>query len=65
MNIKKIREKLHYTQLEFAQLIGVHISAVNFWEMKKFKPSPKHTRKIIELLEAKGFKESDFLDNSN
>jgi len=64
MDIKKVRKKLHYTQAEFAGKIGVAVASVNYWEMKKFKPSPKHIRKIIELLEAKGFKEEDFLDNN-
>ncbi len=37
--IKKFRKDLELTQVELAELLGVHFSTVNRWENEKWKPS--------------------------
>lgn len=48
--IKELRLKLLYTQSEFAKIIGVSITTIQFWEYDKKKPSMRNLRKINDLI---------------
>lgn len=45
--IKYIRNELHVSQTELANILGVSFATVNRWENGHFKPSLKIQRKII------------------
>lgn len=47
--IKKLREELVLSQVEFAELLGVSFSTVNRWEKGYHEPTIKIKRKINEL----------------
>jgi DNA-binding XRE family transcriptional regulator len=49
LNIKEIRALMGLTQSEFAQEVGVSLSAVRLWERGETKPKLKYALKIIEL----------------
>lgn len=48
MTIKELREKKEMTQQEFAERLGVSMSAVRTWE--KGRSPSKSTRKLIRLV---------------
>lgn len=48
--IKELRLKLLYTQSEFAKIIGVSKTTIQFWEYNKKKPSMRNLRKINDLI---------------
>lgn len=47
--VKKLRDKLIMTQMEFATYLGVSFQSVNRWEAGTHKPTTKIKRKIVEL----------------
>jgi putative transcriptional regulator len=47
--IKKLREKLILSQIEFASLLGISYTTVSRWESGKHEPTIKMKRKIIDL----------------
>ena len=47
--VKDLRERLHLTQEQFAQKIGVTYSTVNHWENGKRVPQPFLVRRLLEL----------------
>lgn len=47
--IIKLREKMIFTQTEFAQLLGVSFATVNRWETGKHEPTIKMKRKLKAL----------------
>lgn len=47
--IIKLREKMIFTQTEFAQLLGVSFATVNRWEAGKHEPTIKMKRKLKAL----------------
>ncbi len=49
--IKDLRARLHLTQEQFAQKVGVTYSTVNNWENGKRIPLPFLIRRLIELKE--------------
>lgn len=56
MNIKEIRVKALLTQEEFAEEIGVSISAVRKWEIGERCPSLKQQRKLLEFCKKRKIK---------
>ena len=48
--IKELRKKMTFSQIEFAQLLGVSFSSVNRWETGKHEPTIKIKRKIKALM---------------
>ena len=48
--IKKLRETMTLSQVEFAQVLGVSFASVNRWENGKHEPTIKIKRKIKALL---------------
>jgi DNA-binding transcriptional regulator YiaG len=54
--IKELRERLHMTQEQFAQKVGVTYSTVNHWENGKRSPQPFLVRRLLELKEELGGK---------
>jgi DNA-binding transcriptional regulator YiaG len=54
MKIKEIREKLLFTQFEFATEIGVSFRTIQNWEQGISKPSIRLKRKLIEYCKSKG-----------
>lgn len=49
--VKELRERLHLTQEQFAQKVGVTYSTVNHWENGKRIPQPFLVRRLIEIKE--------------
>lgn len=49
--IKDLRARLHLTQEQFAQKVGVTYSSVNHWENGKRIPQPFLVRRLLELKE--------------
>lgn len=47
--VKELRERLHLTQEQFAQRVGVTYSTVNHWENGKRAPQPYLVRRLLEL----------------
>lgn len=47
--IKELRLSLGLTQKEFAEAVGVSLSAVKQWELGYCCPSPSHTKMIAEI----------------
>lgn len=47
--IKELRERLHLTQEQFAQRVGVTYSTVNHWENGKRTPQPFLVRRLLEM----------------
>ena len=53
MDIKKIREKLKMTQVEFAKGIGVSVMSIKRWESGANPPSPLARRALEEVYKIK------------
>ncbi len=51
--IKKVRIKLHMSQTEFAQVLGVSFSTVNRWENGKTTPNYRALRTFEQLCKDK------------
>ena len=49
--IKKLRNKMLMTQIEFANYLEVSFQSVNRWETGKFDPTMKIKRKLAPLFE--------------
>lgn len=49
--VKELRRRLHLTQEQFAQRIGVTYSTVNHWENGKRVPQPFLFRRLQEMKE--------------
>ena len=49
--IKKLRNKMLMTQIEFANYLEVSFQSVNRWETGKFDPTMKIERKLGPLFE--------------
>lgn len=49
--IKKLRNKMLMTQIEFAKYLEVSFQSVNRWETGKFDPTMKVKRKLALLFE--------------
>lgn len=49
--IKKLRNKMLMTQIEFAKYLEVSFQSVNRWETGKFDPTMKIKRKLAPLFE--------------
>lgn len=49
--VKQLRERLHLTQEQFAQKIGVTYSTVNHWENGKRVPLPFLVKRLVEVKE--------------
>jgi putative transcriptional regulator len=49
--VKELRKRLHLTQEQFAQRIGVTYSTVNHWENGKRVPQPFLLRRLQEMKE--------------
>ncbi len=47
--IKELRDRLHLTQEQFAQRVGVTYSTVNHWENGKRTPQPFLVRRLLEM----------------
>jgi len=47
--IKKLRQRFHLSQPQFARLCGVSLSAIGFWESGRVRPRPEMRRKMIQL----------------
>ena len=60
MNIREIRRRLLLTQIEFAEALGMSLSAVQTWEEKGNMPSLKAQKKILELCKKNGINDLRF-----
>lgn len=49
--VKDLRQRLHLTQEQFAQKVGVTYSTVNHWENGKRAPQPFLVHRLLELKE--------------
>lgn len=47
--LKKLRNKMLMTQVEFAEMLGVSFATINRWETGKYKPTMKARRKLAPL----------------
>ena len=47
--IKKLRNKMILSQMEFANLLGVSFASVNRWETGRYEPTIKVKRKLSPL----------------
>lgn len=47
--IKKLRNKMLMTQMEFAEFLGVKFGTVNRWEAGEYEPTMKTKRKLAPL----------------
>lgn len=47
--VKDLRDRLHLTQEQFAQKVGVTYSTVNHWENGKRAPQPFLVRRLLEM----------------
>lgn len=52
--IKKVRYELGLSQIEFAELVGVHKAAISLYETGARTPSFPTIRKIVDKLKEKG-----------
>lgn len=51
MNVKKLREKLNFTQTRLAAKIGTTQAVISNWENKHSAPNTKFTAKLRKLSE--------------
>ena len=49
--VKELRKRIHLTQEQFAQKVGVTYSTVNHWENGKRVPLPFLVRRLLEMKE--------------
>ena len=49
--IKKLRNKMLLTQMEFAEYLGVSFASINRWETGRFEPTMRIKRKLAPLFE--------------
>ena len=56
--VKELRERLHLTQEQFAQKVGVTYSTVNHWENGKRIPQPFLVRRLMEIQQELGGKKT-------
>ena len=54
--IKKLRNKMLLTQMEFAEYLGVSFASINRWETGKHEPTTKIKRRIVELCKENNIK---------
>lgn len=54
ISVKKLREKLLLTQIEFSQFLGVSFGTVNRWENGHYEPTMKQKRKLQKLMKKEG-----------
>jgi len=47
--VKELRRRLHLTQEQFAQRVGVTYSTVNHWENGKRMPLPFLVKRLLEM----------------
>ena len=52
--IKKLRNKMLLTQMEFANYLGVSFASINRWETGRFEPTMKIKRKLAPLFKEHG-----------
>ena len=52
--IKKLRSKMLFTQMEFAQFLDVSFASINRWETGRFEPTMKIKRKLAPLFKKHG-----------
>ena len=57
--LKKLREKMILTQMEFATLLNVSFGTVNRWESGIYKPTTKLKRKLFPYFEKYGISVED------
>ena len=57
--IKKLRNKMILSQMEFANLLGVSFASVNRWETGRYEPTIKVKRKLKKLFDENGIKLED------
>lgn len=55
--IKKLRNKMILSQMEFANLLGVSFASVNRWETGRYEPTIKVKRKLAPLFKEYGIGE--------
>lgn len=52
--IKKLRNKMILSQMEFSKLLGVSFASVNRWETGRYEPTIKVKRKLAPLFKEHG-----------
>ena len=52
--IKKLRNKMLLTQMEFAEYLSVSFASINRWETGRFEPTMKIKRKLDPLFKKHG-----------
>ena len=62
MLVKDTRKRLGFTQLQFAQALGVSFQLVNRWERGKTKPLPLVLKQIEVMVKEMGESGSDLLE---
>jgi putative transcriptional regulator len=49
MDIKEIRIKMMYSQVEFAKKLGIALATLQSWEQGRAEPSLRMKRKVAEF----------------
>lgn len=49
-SLRERRHEVNLTQKDLAELVGVSMQAVGFWEQGKSYPTPAHAAKLQEVL---------------
>ena len=57
--IKKLRNKMILSQMEFSKLLGVSFASVNRWETGRYERTIKVKRKLKKLFDENGIKLED------
>jgi len=53
MELKRLRNEKKLSQIEVAEMIGVHVNTYILWERGAGKPSPENLEKLKEVLDIK------------
>jgi len=49
MNIKKLRRKQGFSQIEIARLLDVHVNTFILWERGVSKPAPENLKRLKKV----------------
>lgn len=55
INVREVRRVLGFTQMEFANELGVSIAAVSNWERRVYVPSAMAVRAMRDVLATYGY----------
>jgi len=53
MDLKKLRKEKKLSQIEIAELVGVHVNTFILWERGAGQPTPENLKKLKVVLKIK------------